>query len=185
MKRVKAPSPRSNKFTPRATHGERRAAKMRTVVALYLLLLLGHAAHVCEEVWGRFWLIRVYHGLGWFLAANGVLFAVPAIMLYFVVLGRRIGYRFAAVYSIIMILNGLGHNAATVITGRYFDGFAGGYTGIALIVTGSAMLWCLARTLRNLSPALPETGRTLLPPEGATWAPSCRGGGSQAPKTLD
>jgi len=39
-----------------------------------------------------------------------------------------------------MTLNGLGHNIAVLVTGRYFDGFAGGYTGIGLVLVGLPMM---------------------------------------------
>jgi hypothetical protein len=48
-----------------------------------------------------------------------------------------------------MILNGVGHNIATIVTGRYFGGFAGGYTGIGLIIIGSAMIYYLLKAFRS------------------------------------
>lgn len=51
--------------------------------------------------------------------------------------------RAAALYANVMILNGVGHGLATLITGRYFDGFAGGITGIGLAVFGVLYLFSL------------------------------------------
>lgn len=48
-------------------------------------------------------------------------------------------------YAAIMILNGVGHNLATRVTGRYRDGFAGGVTGIGLIPIGLSMLYLLRK----------------------------------------
>src|SRR5207245_2174285 len=47
------------------------------VVALYVAMLAGHVAHVFEETWGGFWLIKVHGGLGRFLLVNWVLFCIP------------------------------------------------------------------------------------------------------------
>ena len=35
-----------------------------TVILFYLLLLVGHVAHIFEETWGRFWLMNAFFGLG-------------------------------------------------------------------------------------------------------------------------
>ena len=48
-----------------------------------------------------------------------------------------------------MILQGFGHTIATFITGRYFNGFAGGYTGIGLIIAGSFLIRYLVKGIRN------------------------------------
>ena len=106
--------------------------KTSPVIKLFLLMLVGHVAHILEEVWGRFWLIQAVYGIGWFLILNWILFCVPVAVLYFVLQGKRWLCYLSMVYAGIMILNGVGHNVATIVTGRYFDGFAGGYTGIGL-----------------------------------------------------
>jgi hypothetical protein len=120
----------------------------KTIIALYLSLLALHAAHVFEEVWGRFWLINQVFGLGWFLAANWFLFCIPLVLFYFYLAGKRWSLRLSIVYAGVMIFNGFVHNIATLITKRYFDGFAGGYTGIGLIVTGISLLYFLLRKKR-------------------------------------
>ena len=112
-------------------------------VPLYLLMLAGHVAHVFEETWGRFWLIGAVYGLGWFLAVNWALFCVPVALFYFVLHGKRWAFSLSTVYAGVMILNGIGHNVATLATGRYFDGFASGYTGIALVLIGLPLSYCL------------------------------------------
>jgi hypothetical protein len=112
----------------------------KQVVALYLLVLLGHVAHVFEEVWGRFWLMEAVYGLGWFLVANWALFCIPVVIFYFILQEKRWAYGLGMVYAGVMTLNGLGHNAATLLTGRYFGGFAGGYTGIAFLILGPLLI---------------------------------------------
>lgn len=116
------------------------------VTPLYLLLLVGHVAHVFEEVWGRFWFVGAFGGLGGFLVVNWVLLCAPVALLYFVLHGRRWAYGLAMVYAGIMVLNGIVHNVATIVSGRYFDGFAGGYTGIGLFLAGG-LLYSLWREL--------------------------------------
>jgi hypothetical protein len=84
-------------------------------------------------------------GLGWFLAANWVLFCIPVTLFYFVLRGRRWAYDLSMVYAGVMILNGAGHNVATLVTGRYFDGFAGGYSGIVVALIGLPMVYYLRK----------------------------------------
>lgn len=40
------------------------------VSLFFLLMLLGHVAHVFEEVWAGFRPMKEVFGLGWFLAIN-------------------------------------------------------------------------------------------------------------------
>ena len=44
---------------------------------------------------------------------------------------------------LLMLVAHVGHNVATLVSGRYYGGFAGGYTGIGLLLIGAAMLYCL------------------------------------------
>ena len=115
------------------------------VILFYLLMLVGHVAHFLEEIWGRFWLIDAFFGLGWFLVANWVLFRTPVIAFYFVLRDKRWAFYLSMIYAGIMILNGAGHNTAAIATGRYFGGFAGGYTGIALLLIGPPMRYHLRK----------------------------------------
>jgi hypothetical protein len=108
-------------------------------------MLVVHLAHIFEEVWGRFWVMQALYGLGWFLIINWILFCIPVAILYFLLQGQRWVYYLGIVYAGIMIFNGVGHNVATIMTGRYFDGFAGGYTGIALVLVGIPMIYFLRK----------------------------------------
>jgi hypothetical protein len=110
--------------------------KNNRVIPLYLVMLLGHMAHILEEIWGRFWLIRGVFGLGWYLIGNWILLSIPVALFYFLLTGRRLAYVLSIVYVSIMIANGLGHNIATLVSGKYFDGYAGGYTGVGLVLVG-------------------------------------------------
>jgi hypothetical protein len=119
------------------------------VVPLYLAMLAAHIGHVFEEVWGRFWLIEAFHGLGLYLAANGILFCIPLIVFFFLLRGNRTAAYLAAAYSAVMVLNGIGHNLATIATGRYFDGFAGGFSGIGLTLIGVPLIYALGKGIRR------------------------------------
>ena len=116
---------------------------------LYLLMLVGHIAHIFEEIWGRFWLINLVGGLGWFLLLNWVLFCIPVALFYFVLLGKHWAYYLSIIYAGIMILNGCGHNIGTIVTRRYFNGFAGGFTGIGFIIIGPFLIFYLWKGMKN------------------------------------
>jgi len=118
------------------------------VIIFYLLLIVNHLAHVFEEVWGRFWILNEV-GFGMYLTINLLLFCVPVLLFYFVLNDKRWSYRLSIVYAGFMVLQGIGHNVATFITGRYTDGFAGGYTGIGLIIIGSAMIYYLLQWIHT------------------------------------
>lgn len=111
-------------------------------VLFYLLMLLAHVAHVFEEVWARFWILPRL-GLAGFLAINWVLITIPVALLYFILHRKRWAFQLGILYAGFMGLNGIVHNIATIVTGRYFDGFAGGFSGIAMILTS----WPLVRHL--------------------------------------
>ena len=116
-----------------------------TLIPVYLLMLVVHVGHVLEEIWGRFWIMNAVLGLGWFLIVNWILFCIPVALFYGVLRGKYWAYALSMVYAAIMILNGLGHNLATLVTGRYRDGFAGGVTGIGLILIGLPLLYLLRK----------------------------------------
>ena len=123
----------------------------RAIVLSYLFLLAFHVAHVFEEIWGRFWLIGNVFDIGHFLLINWVLFLIPLCIFYFVLRESRRAYVYAILYGGIMVANGLGHGIMTVITGRYFDGFAGAISGIGLIPSGLFLLFAVLRKIRQTS----------------------------------
>jgi hypothetical protein len=118
----------------------------RRIIASYLALLSFHVAHVFEEVWGRFWMLdRMNEGL--YFLINWVLFCLPLFFLYLILTGKRAGYVLGIIYAAVMVLNGLGHNVAVIITGSYFGGFAGSLSGIGLILAGIPAALYLRRGL--------------------------------------
>jgi len=107
-------------------------------------MLAGHVAHVFEELWGRFWLLTKL-GLGRYLAVNWVLLCIPAVLFFFVLNDRRWAYKLSIAYAGFMGLQGIGHNVGTIVTGRYSGGFAGGYSGIGLLVVSLPLMYFLWR----------------------------------------
>jgi len=122
--------------------------KNNKVIVFYLFMLIIHVAHVFEEIWGRFWLLNKV-GLGLYLTINCLLFCIPVILFYFILMNKRWAYMVSVLYATFMILQGFGHIIATIISGKYFDGFAGGYTGIGLLIIGSALNYHLLKGLRT------------------------------------
>src|SRR5512139_2025492 len=120
------------------------------LLVLYLLMLLAHQAHVVEETWGRFFLVEVY-GLGLYLALNWLLFCIPVALLFFVMTDRPRAYTLSLIYAGFMAVQGIGHNVIMIATGRYFDGFAGGLTGIPMCVIGLLLLRALWQERRVLT----------------------------------
>jgi hypothetical protein len=118
------------------------------VIIFYLLMIIAHVAHVFEEVWGRFWILDEV-GPGIYLTINMILFCIPLLLFYFVLNDKQWAYKFSIVYAGFMVLQGIGHNIATILTGRYFDGFAGGFTGIGLIIIGIAMICYLLKGIKS------------------------------------
>jgi len=112
--------------------------------AAFLSLLVFHVAHVLEEIAGGFVVLRSL-GLPVFAAVNWVLFCIPVTFLYFWVLGRRWARRMSLLYAGLMVLNGLGHNLMTLVTGRYVGGYAGGFSGIGLAISGAVLARFLLR----------------------------------------
>lgn len=118
------------------------------VTRLYVLLLLAHLAHVVEEVWGGFWLIDAFYGTERFLAGNALLFIAAVLLSYATYRGRTWACRLSIAYAAFMALQGVGHNVATLVTGRYFGGFAGGFSGVALCLIGVPLVDALRARMR-------------------------------------
>ena len=117
--------------------------RSRAVVA-YLALLAFHVAHILEETLGRFVVLHKLGPVG-FAAANWALYCIPLVFFYFWLTGRRWAHRMSLLYAGVMVLNGLGHNVMTLATGRYIDGYAGGYSGIGLALAGAVLIRFLLR----------------------------------------
>ena len=113
-------------------------------VIAFLSLLAFHVAHILEEILGGF---VVLHRLGLvpFAVLNWILFCIPVVLFYFWLVGRRWARRASVLYAGVMVLNGLGHNLLTLATGRYIDGYAGGFSGIGLAVSGIVLARSLLR----------------------------------------
>jgi hypothetical protein len=118
----------------------------KRLVAMYLAMLLAHQAHVYEEVRGGFFLMGVY-GPGLFLLINWLLFCIPAILFYGVLLDKRRAWQLSLIYVGFMAVQGIGHNLLTLISGRYFGGFAGGISGPAMFAIGVPLFLALRRTM--------------------------------------
>jgi hypothetical protein len=115
----------------------------RAVIA-FLSLLAFHVAHILEEILGGFVVLRKL-GLAPFVAVNWILFCIPLVFFYFWLDGRSWARWASALYAGVMVVNGLGHNLMTLATGRYFDGYAGGFSGIGLAVSGLILTRSLLR----------------------------------------
>lgn len=121
-------------------------SKRNKIILWYLLMLIGHVAHVFEEVWGGFWILNNI-GLGMYLAINWALYCIPVVLFYFVLNNKRWAYKLSIVYAGFMGLQGIGHNILTMITGKYFNGFAGGYTGIGLLLISLPLINYLLKNM--------------------------------------
>jgi hypothetical protein len=119
---------------------------------LFGLLLVAHAAHVAEEAWGGFWLIDAVLGMRWFLVFNALGWIVALTLFLGVRRGMRGAYVLAIAYSLFMALQGVGHNLTWLVTGRYFGGFAGGISGLALLGVGIPLALALRRELPERAP---------------------------------
>jgi hypothetical protein len=121
---------------------ERRVAEA-SINRLFGLLLLGHALHVAEEALGRFWLVDFF-GLPVFLAGNILLWIAAVALFLQVKRGPRWAFTVSLVYVAFMVLQGIGHNLAWAVSGRYFGGFAGGISGLLMFAVG-VPLWVRLR----------------------------------------
>lgn len=118
------------------------------ITIFYLFMLLAHVAHVFEEIWGRFWLLNKF-GLGWYLACNWILLCLPVVLFFFILNDKNWAYKLSIVYAGFMGLQGIGHNIATIMTGKYFNGFAGGYSGIVLLIVSIPMICYLIKGIKT------------------------------------
>jgi len=126
------------------------SASRRKIIIFYILMLTAHIGHVIEEILGRFFLIEKVGGLPQFLLINIFLFFIVLFLFISVLKERLWSYRLSIIYAVIMIINGLGHNIATIISGKYYGGFAGGYSGIALVLIGSPLIYFIRKGIPEI-----------------------------------
>lgn len=114
----------------------------------FLGLYFFHVLHVLEEFWGNFRAVRIMGG-ELFLGLNIFFLALPLAAFVFILEDSRLAIRFGWIYAGGMILNGIGHGLALMISGRFFGFAAGAGSGLGLIIFG----WLTFRETSNL-PAL-------------------------------
>ncbi|MFX0085568.1 MAG: hypothetical protein ACFFAU_07835 [Candidatus Hodarchaeota archaeon] len=112
----------------------------------YILMLVTTVAHIFEEIIGNFWILEVI-GLEIFLLLNWLLFCIPFLIFYFVLLEKRYAYKLSIIFVIFMGIQGIGHNLGTLITGSYYSGFAGGYTGVVFIFLSIPSIYYILKTM--------------------------------------
>jgi hypothetical protein len=117
------------------------SASEKNIMIFFVLMLIAHIGHVTEEILGQFFLIEKLGGLPQFVAVNIILFGIALFLFISTILGKRWAYKLSIIYAAIMIINGLGHNVLTMTTGEYYGGFAGGLSGIALILIGIPLIY--------------------------------------------
>jgi hypothetical protein len=117
------------------------------MILLYILMLIAHIGHVTEEILGHFFLIEKIGGAFPFLVINIFLFGVVLFLFVSTIRGKRWAYKLSIVYAALMIINGLGHNLMTIVAGEYYGGYAGGFSGIALILFGIPLIYSIRRKL--------------------------------------
>jgi hypothetical protein len=117
-------------------------------IPLFLTMLLLHMGHVFEEIWGRFWIINAFYGLGGFLVANWVLLCISVVIFYYYLQRQHWAVIMSLVCAAVMIINGFGHNLATLVTGKYFEGYAGGYTGVGLMLVGLFLIYNIFKEIK-------------------------------------
>ena len=122
---------------------------MKRIILLYIVLIVFHLAHLFEEIRGQFIGIELIGGLGLYLILNWILFCIVLGIFYFLLQKKRWTFYAGLIYAGIMVLNGIVHNIATIVSGQYYGGFAGGYTGIGLIIIGSLLIYYLHREIRT------------------------------------
>jgi hypothetical protein len=95
-----------------------------------------------------------------FLLLNGIGWGVAAGLFLGVRRRHRLSCAAGLVYAAFMALQGLGHGVAWLVSGRYFGGFAGAVTGLALLAIGVPLARALLRELEELGserdPLAPE-----------------------------
>ena len=120
----------------------------RRIVVLFLGLYFLHVLHVLEEIWGEFRVMRILGRTGFF-AGNAFLLAIPLVVFFYILDNRRLALRLGQIYGIIMVLNGLGHGLAVLLTGRYFGFYAGAASGIGLIAVGIPLVITLEKSIKT------------------------------------
>lgn len=120
----------------------------RRIFALYIGLLVTFVAHVLEEIYGNFKAIE-YLGQLWFMVINWIFICILAALLYFILIGKRWAYICGIIYAGLLTLNGLAHNIGLSITGQYYGGVAGSFTGLAYLVIGPILIVELRKGMRG------------------------------------
>jgi len=125
----------------------------RKLIAWFVLQVLAQVAHIIEELLGRMFVIDII-GVPVYLVLTCLMTGFIVLAFVECLKGKRWAYRIMIVYSLVMIVNGIGHNLAPYLIGDRLGSLAGEYTGLVLIVLSPIFLVQLIKWRRSTAPGL-------------------------------
>ena len=116
------------------------------VFTFYSILLILHALHILEEVWGNAFFIRTwYRSFRVYLVLEITAYTIAVVLCYFTLRKNQLAHNVSYLYAGIMVFDGFYHGAILLSQGKYFGGGAGAVTGLGLITFGALLAHALWR----------------------------------------
>jgi|WetSurMetagenome_2_1015567.scaffolds.fasta_scaffold857781_1 hypothetical protein len=120
------------------------------LILLYILMLIAHQAQIFEELWEHSILVTSI-GENVYVLMNWVLFCLPLALLYFIFIDKKWAYYLSAVYSIIMMFQGVERVVMSFVQGTLTATFPIVLTGAIIYLIGIPMVYYIYKNIKRIS----------------------------------
>lgn len=119
------------------------------LILLYILTLIAHQAQIFEELWDHSFLVTSL-GDNVYIMLNWVLFCIPLALLYFIFVDKKWAYYLAAVYSIIMMFQGVERIVMSFVQGTLVTTLPIVLTGALIYLIGIPMVYYIYKNIERI-----------------------------------
>ena len=120
------------------------------LILLYILMLIAHQAQIFEELWDHSILVTSL-GENVYVLMNWVLFCLPLVLLYFIFVDKKWAYYLSALYSIIMMFQGVERIVMSFVQGALAETFPIVLTGALIYLIGIPMVYYIYKNIERIN----------------------------------
>ncbi len=119
------------------------------LILLYILTLIAHQAQIFEELWDHTILVTTL-GENIYVMLNWALFCIPLALLYFIFMDKKWAYYLSAVYSIIMMFQGVERIVISVVQGNLVATLPIVLTGAIIYLICIPMIYYIYKNIERI-----------------------------------
>ncbi len=119
------------------------------LILMYILMLIAHQAQIFEELWDHSILVTSL-GEGGYIMLNWLLFCIPLTLLYFIFVDNKWAYYMSAVYTIIMMFEGVERIIMSLVQGALIATLPIVLTAVIIYMIGIPMAYYIYKNIERI-----------------------------------